>query len=102
MSDGDGIDRLNHDGNGSDKDTLYMLGGLAMVVFGAGLILTNPFVRRYTSQLGAGRPAGRSASRCRKVLPASVDVGDDVSGRRAFCSMQMAASMMRSGGNWKR
>ena len=41
-------------GNGSDKDTLYMLGGLAMMVFGAGLILTNPFVRRYTSQLSAG------------------------------------------------
>ena len=41
-------------GSGSDKDTLYMLGGLAMMVFGAGLILTNPFVRRYTSQLGAG------------------------------------------------
>jgi hypothetical protein len=41
-------------GHGNDKDTLYMLGGLAMVVFGAGLILTNPFVRRYTSQLGAG------------------------------------------------
>ena len=40
--------------SGSDKDTLYMLGGLAMVVFGAGLILSNPFVRRYTSQLGAG------------------------------------------------
>ena len=41
-------------GTGSDKDTLYVLGGLAMVVFGAGLILSNPFVRRYTSQLGAG------------------------------------------------
>ena len=41
-------------GNENNKDTLYMLGGLAMVVFGAGLILTNPFVRRYTSQLGAG------------------------------------------------
>jgi hypothetical protein len=41
-------------GNGHDKDTLYMLGGLAMVIFGAGLILTNPFVRRYTAQLGAG------------------------------------------------
>ena len=40
--------------SGSDKDTLYMLGGLAMMVFGAGLILTNPFVRRYTSQLSAG------------------------------------------------
>jgi hypothetical protein len=44
--------------NGNDKDTLYMLGGLAMVVFGAGLILTNPFVRRYTSQLGAGGVLG--------------------------------------------
>jgi hypothetical protein len=44
----------NMNRNGSDRDTLYMLGGLAMVVFGAGLILTNPFVRRYTSQLGAG------------------------------------------------
>ena len=41
-------------GNDNNRDTLYMLGGLAMVVFGAGLILTNPFVRRYTSQLGAG------------------------------------------------
>jgi hypothetical protein len=41
-------------GNGSDRDTLYMLGGLAMMVFGAGLILTNPFVRRYTARLGTG------------------------------------------------
>jgi hypothetical protein len=41
-------------GNDNNRDTLFMLGGLAMVVFGAGLILTNPFVRRYTSQLGAG------------------------------------------------
>ncbi len=40
--------------NGSDKDTLYMLGGVALVVFGAGLILSNPFVRRYLSQLGIG------------------------------------------------
>jgi hypothetical protein len=40
--------------NGSDKDTIYMLGGVAMIVFGAGLILSNPFVRRYMSQLGFG------------------------------------------------
>jgi hypothetical protein len=39
---------------GSDKDTLYMLGGVALVVFGAGLILSNPFIRRYLSQLGVG------------------------------------------------
>jgi hypothetical protein len=43
-------------GNGSfnDKDTLFMLGGVALIVFGAGLILTNPIARRYMSQLGVG------------------------------------------------
>jgi len=45
-------------GNSSDKDTLYMLGGVALVVFGAGLILSNPFVRRYMSQMGVGNLAG--------------------------------------------
>jgi hypothetical protein len=44
-------------GIGSDKDTLYMLGGVALVIFGAGLILSNPFVRRYMSQLGVGNLA---------------------------------------------
>lgn len=44
-------------GNGSDKDTLYMLGGVALVVFGAGLILSNPFVRRYMSRIGVGNLA---------------------------------------------
>ena len=45
--------------NGTDngKDTLYMLGGVALVVFGAGLILTNPLIRRYMSQLGVGNLA---------------------------------------------
>lgn len=41
-------------GHASDKDTLYMLGGVALMVFGAGLILTNPLVRRYMSQIGVG------------------------------------------------
>ena len=44
-------------GQGSDKDTLYMLGGVAMIVFGAGLILSNPYIRRYMSQLGVGNLA---------------------------------------------
>ena len=34
-----------------------MLGGVALVVFGAGLILSNPFVRRYMSQIGVGNLA---------------------------------------------
>ena len=44
-------------GNASDKDMLYMLGGVALIVFGAGLILSNPFVRRYMSQIGVGNLA---------------------------------------------
>ena len=47
----------NGNGIGSDKDTLYMLGGLAMIVFGAGLILSNPIARRYLGQLGVGNLA---------------------------------------------
>ena len=39
-------------GIGTDKDTLYMLGGVALMIFGAGLVLSNPVVRRYLSQMG--------------------------------------------------
>lgn len=48
-----------HNGNGSitDKDTLYMLSGVALVVFGAGLILSNPIAKRYLSQIGIGNLA---------------------------------------------
>ncbi len=44
-------------GIGTDKETLYMLGGVALVVFGTGLILSNPFIRRQLSQLGVGNLA---------------------------------------------
>lgn len=40
--------------NGTDKETLYMLGGVALVIFGAGLVLSNPTVRRYLAQAGLG------------------------------------------------
>jgi hypothetical protein len=40
--------------NGTDKETLYMLGGVALVIVGAGLVLTNPTVRRYLGQMGIG------------------------------------------------
>jgi hypothetical protein len=44
-------------GYGNDKETLYMMGGVAMVVFGAGLILSNPAIRRYLPDLGVGNLA---------------------------------------------
>lgn len=46
------LSESTNSGSGSDKETLYLLGGVALVVFGAGLILSNPFIRRYMSQLG--------------------------------------------------
>jgi hypothetical protein len=45
-----------HNTNGSmnDRDTLFMLSGVALIVFGAGLILSNPIAKRYLSQFGLG------------------------------------------------
>ncbi len=48
----DFAETANHSGN--DKETLYMLGGAALMLFGAGLILSNPLVRKYLSQMGIG------------------------------------------------
>lgn len=42
----------NHSGVTTDRDTLFMLGGVALIVFGAGLILSNPLVRKYLGQIG--------------------------------------------------
>jgi len=50
---------MEHNGNGSvdDRDTLFMLSGLALIVFGAGLILSNPIAKRYLGQFGVGNLA---------------------------------------------
>lgn len=39
---------------GTDKETLYLLGGAALILFGTGLVLSNPTVRRYLGQIGVG------------------------------------------------
>jgi hypothetical protein len=48
-----------NNGNGivNDRETLYMLSGVALVVFGAGLILSNPIVKRYLGEFGLGNLA---------------------------------------------
>jgi hypothetical protein len=47
---------LARDTNGStnDRDTLFMLSGIALMVFGAGLILSNPVVQKYMGRMGVG------------------------------------------------
>lgn len=37
-----------------DRDTLFMLSGIALMVFGAGLILSNPVAQKYLGKLGIG------------------------------------------------
>ncbi len=38
----------------ADRDTLLLFGGLALIVMGAGMILSNATVRRQLGQFGAG------------------------------------------------
>lgn len=47
----------NGNGSVSDRDTLFMLSGVALVVFGAGLILSSPIAKRYLGQIGIGNLA---------------------------------------------
>lgn len=44
-------------GLSTDMETLFMVGGIALMVFGAGLVLANPVVRRYMGELGVGNLA---------------------------------------------
>ena len=51
------LELSNQNEGGTDKETLYMLGGVALVIFGAGLILSNPTVRKQLGNLGVGNLA---------------------------------------------
>jgi hypothetical protein len=51
------LTKQGQNGLSADKDTLYLLGGAALIVFGAGLVLSNPVVRKYMGQLGVGNLA---------------------------------------------
>ena len=48
------MDRTNGREIDDTRDTLFLLGGAAMVVFGAGLILSTPVVRRALGSANIG------------------------------------------------
>ena len=50
----DAMIERGQNGEATDKDTLMLMSGLAFVVFGAGLILSNRSVRRYLGQIEPG------------------------------------------------
>jgi hypothetical protein len=62
------LDNLNgHDAN-ETRDTLFLLGGAAFVVFGAGLILSTPVVRKALGGAGIGNLLGAAMPDLQKYL----------------------------------
>jgi len=55
---------MHRESNGTardhDRDTLFMLSGIALMVFGAGLILSNPVAQGYLSRFGIGNLTERA------------------------------------------
>lgn len=45
-------ERTNGQVSNESRDTVFLLGGAAMIIFGAGLILSTPIVRRYLGGMG--------------------------------------------------
>ncbi len=48
------LNRRASDDSVDTRDTLFMLGGISLIVFGAGLVLTNPIVRRFMGKMNVG------------------------------------------------
>jgi hypothetical protein len=48
------LQHMNGQNGDESKETLYLWGGAALVVFGAGLILSTPIIRRYLGGMGIG------------------------------------------------
>ena len=59
---------------GSDRDTLFMLGGAALVIVGAGMILSNPSVRKYVSNSPIGGIVNNLSPGRGALFPPAVDV----------------------------
>ena len=46
------MENLAKTDSSESKDMLMAIGGLALIVFGAGMVLSHPFIRRYLGQAG--------------------------------------------------
>ena len=85
MESNNGLDQL-----APDKDTLFMLSGVALMVFGAGLILSNPLVRKLSQpdrhrKSGPGRdPRSRPVSEIETNVSYFSD-SSGLKGERSYC-----------------
>jgi len=59
----------NTNGNDNEtRDTLFLLGGAALVVFGAGLILSTPVIRKALGGAGIGNLIGAAVPDLEKYM----------------------------------
>jgi hypothetical protein len=52
------LERTNGQDENETRDTMFLLGGAALVLFGAGLILSTPMVKRALGGAGLGNLIG--------------------------------------------
>ena len=57
-----------HDAQRPDTDTMMLFGGVAMLVFGAGLLLSNRTVRQYLGQVSPGDLIGSAVPDVQKYM----------------------------------
>ena len=48
------LSEATHHSGGTDLESLLLIGGLAMLFLGAGLVLSDPLLRRYRAKFGIG------------------------------------------------
>ena len=62
------LDNLNGNDPNETRDTLFLIGGAAFVVFGVGLILSTPVVRRALGGAGIGNLLGAAMPDLQKYM----------------------------------
>lgn len=62
------LDNLNGNDANETRDTLFLLGGAAFIVFGAGLILSTPVVRKALGGAGIGNLIGAALPDLQKYM----------------------------------
>lgn len=62
------LENMNGKDDNETRDTLFLLGGAALVVFGAGLILSTPMMRKALGGAGIGNMLGAAVPDLEKYL----------------------------------
>ena len=48
------MENVNFNDTSNNRDTMFMVGGVALVLLGTGMILSNPAVKKYLGQINPG------------------------------------------------